>query len=254
MNYSSIGGEVEPRTSQWRERPSPRLPSARAGGSTAGRVSARRDRLGPIELLAARYPVVRRLVGELSFRVVARRFILSHPPGGAVPNAFGDEFPRFIRCLGNAACIEYVADVAEFEMLWHRAWHAPHVRPLVALPLSSLQADRLGGLRVVLHPSVCLVQSRFPIVTAWENNQINSGDGMIERWAAEAAIVARPFLDVEVRRLPPGGYAFLRALSEGKTGATAVRIATEVAPKFDVVSSLRLIDDLKVIVGIQEAQ
>ena len=105
-----------------------------------------------------------------------------------------------------------------------------------------------------MHPSVCLVQSRFPIVTAWENNQINSGDGMIERWAAEAAIVARPFLDVEVRRLPPGGYAFLRALSEGETVATAVGIATEVAPKFDVVSSLRLIDDAKVIVGIQEAQ
>jgi hypothetical protein len=39
---------------------------------------ARSDRSGPIELLAARYPVIRRLVGELSFRVAARRFILSH--------------------------------------------------------------------------------------------------------------------------------------------------------------------------------
>jgi hypothetical protein len=109
-------------------------------------------------------------------------------------------------------------------------------------------------LRVALHPSVYLVQSRFPIVTAWENNQTSDGDGMIERWAAEAAIVVRPFLEVEVRRLPTGGYAFLRALSEGKTVATAVGIATEVVPKFDVVSSLRLIGDLKVIVVIQEVQ
>jgi hypothetical protein len=109
-------------------------------------------------------------------------------------------------------------------------------------------------LRVALHPSVYLVQSRFPIVTAWENNKTSDGDGMIERWAAEAAIVARPFLEVEVRRLSPGGYAFLRALSEGKTVAKAVGIATEVALKFDVVSSLRLIDDAKVVVGIQEAQ
>ena len=106
----------------------------------------------------------------------------------------------------------------------------------------------------MLHPSVFLIQSRFPIVAAWENNQTSDGDGMIERWAAEAAIVARLFFEVEVRRLPPGGYAFLRALSEGETVATAVGIATEVAPKFDVVSSLRLIDDAKVIVGIQEAQ
>src|SRR6516165_10388332 len=139
-------------------------------------------------------------------------------------------------------------------MLRHKARYAQHVRPLAASALVSLQAERLSGMRVVLHPSVYLVQSSFPIVTAWENHQTGDGDGMIERWVAEAAIVARPFLKVEVRRLPPGGYAFLGALSEGKTVATAVEIATEVAPKFDVVSSLRLIEDAKVVVGIQGAQ
>ena len=189
MNYSLRGVEVEPRTSKWRERPS-QSPLARAGtrGSTEGGFSARRDRPCAIELLAVRYPVIRRLVGEQSFRVAARRFILSHPLGGMLPNGSAEEFPHFIRSLGNAACIEYVADVAELEMLQHKARYAQHVRPLAALALSSLQAETLSGLRLVLHPSVCLVQSRFPIVTAWENNQINSGDGMIERWAAEAAL------------------------------------------------------------------
>ena len=214
---------------------------------------ARSDRPGPIELLAARYPVIRRLVGELSFRVIVRRFIRSHPPGTVVPDSFGDNFPNFIRSLGNAACIEYVADVAELEMLQHKAHYAPHVRPLAALALSSLQAERLSRIRVVLHPSVYLVQSRFPIVTAWENNQTNDGDGMIERWVAEAAIVARPFLKVEVRRLPPGGHAFLRALSERKTVATAAEIAIEVTPKFDLVFILRLIEAAKIVVGTQEA-
>ena len=66
------------------------------------------------------------------------------------------------------------------------------------------------------------------------------------------AIVARPLLKVELRRLPSGGYAFLSALSEGKTVATAVEIATEVSPKFDVTSNLTLLDDAKVVVG-QEA-
>jgi hypothetical protein len=100
---------------------------------------ARSDRSRSLELLAARYSTIRRLVGELSFRVVARRFILSHWPKGVVPNSFGDRFPCFIRSLGNAACIEYVADVAELEMLQHKAQYAPHVRPLAALALSSLQ-------------------------------------------------------------------------------------------------------------------
>ena len=47
-------------------------------------------------------------------------------------------------------------------MLRNKAWCAPLAQPLAALALSSLPAQRLNGLRVVLHPSVCLVQSRFP--------------------------------------------------------------------------------------------
>jgi len=255
VNYSLRGVDIQSRTSEWRERPSPKSPPARAetSGRTEGRFLARSDRPGPIEHLAARYPVIRRLVGELSFRVVARRFILTDPPSSVVPNSFGDNFPHFIRSLSNVACIEYVADVAELEMLQHKARYAQHVRPLAALALSSLQAERLCGLCVVLHPSVWLVQSRFPIVTAWENNQTNDGNGVIERWVAEAAIVARPFLKVEVRRLPPGGYAFLRAISEGKTVATAARIATETTPSFDIVSNLKLIEDTKLAIDIQEA-
>lgn len=135
VNYSLRGVDIEPRTSEWRKRPSPKSPPARAetSGRAEGRVLARSDRPDPIELLAARYPVIRRLVGELSFGVVARRFILTDPPSSVVPNSFGNNFPHFIRSLGNAACIEYVADVAELERLQHKARYAQHVRPLAAL-------------------------------------------------------------------------------------------------------------------------
>jgi hypothetical protein len=60
-------------------------------------------------------------------------------------------------------------------------------------------------------------------------------------------------LKVEVRRLPPDGYAFLRAISEGKTVATAARIAIETASSFDIVSNLKLIEDTKLAIDIQEA-
>ena len=50
-------------------------------------VKTHRHRTGLIEVLAARYPVICRLVGELSFRIVARRFIFSEPP--SIPIAPG---------------------------------------------------------------------------------------------------------------------------------------------------------------------
>jgi Putative DNA-binding domain len=218
--------------------------------STEGEVSARK-RGDPIAVLAARYPVTRRLAGEPSFRVVARRFIRRRLPGGAIPHDYGDNFPRFLRSLGNAASIEYVADIAELEMLRGRARQAADVRPLAAKELSPLRTARRGGLRVVLHPSTFLVQSRFPIVTIWESNQTD--DRTIDRWSAEAALVARPFIAVEVRRLPPGGFAFLRALSEGQTMAAAVAIATQAASRFEAARNLALLADANVVVGIQEA-
>jgi putative DNA-binding protein len=206
-----------------------------------------------IEILAARYPVIRRLVGELSFRIVARRFILSEPPSIAISPSYGDNFPRFLRGQGSAASFEYIADIAELEMVRGKARRAPDVRPLAAEALLPLRAQTLISLRITLHPSVCLVQSRFPIVTIWENNQSGDESGMIDRWSAEAALVARPFLAVEVHRLPPGGYAFFRALSEGQTLTTAVRAATAAASKFDVASNLALLIDANVTVGIHEA-
>jgi len=215
-------------------------------------VKTHRNRTGLIEILAVRYPVIRRLVGELSFRIVARRFILSEPPSIPIAPNCGDNFPRFLRGQSDAASFEYVADIAELEMVWRKARRAADVRPLAAETLLPLRAEWLNGLCVTLHPSVGLVQSRFPIVTIWEASQIDGENGMIDRWRAEAALVARPFLKVEVRRLPPGGYTFLRALSEGQTVAMAVRAATAATCKFEMASNLSLLIDANVIVGIHE--
>jgi hypothetical protein len=131
-----------------------------------------------------------------------------------------------------------------------RARYAADAPPLAAAALSALQTRQLSGLRVVLHPSVYLVQSRFPVVTIWESSQTGS---MIDRWSCEAALVARPFLEVEVRRLPPGGYAFLRALSDGQNVATAAAIARDAVSKFEMSSNLVVLRDAKVVVAIQEA-
>lgn len=230
VNQSLRAIEVDTRTPEWRKRPLARSRSQLSSRHCCTGGLSRSGYTGLIELLAARYPATRRLAGELSFRVVARRFILSGPPAALTPKTFGDNFPCFIRSLGSAACIEYVADVAELEMLQWKARYVPHVQSLAAVALSSLQTERLNGLCVAWHPSVCLVQSRFPIVTAWENHQTSDDPGTIERWVADAAVVARPVLEVEVRRVPPGGYAFLRALSEGKNRGNGGRDRPQLLP------------------------
>ena len=75
---------------------------------------------------------------------------------------------------------------------------------------------------------------------------------MIERWRAEEALVARPFAEVEVRRLPPGGHAFIDALSQGQTIAAAIKAGVAAAPDFDSGANLAFLIGANVVVGIRQ--
>jgi hypothetical protein len=206
-----------------------------------------------VNALAARYPVVRRMAGDESFRAVAHRFAMAETPRSLVLLHYGEAFPRFLRNLGHDASFEYLADIAELELAREKAYRAAAACPLGARALAALPTVRLEALRVTLHPSVSLVASRFPVVTIWEANQSDDGDGMIERWGAEAALVARPFTEVVVHRLPYGGHAFMAALLEGKTLAQAVEAGKTAAPAFDPSANLAMLVASKIVAGLVRA-
>jgi len=229
----------------------PRLGADREAGGVLAR-SCRQPASSPIDELTERFRVVYRLAGDESFRAMARRFVDSESSRAANRLDLGEMFPRFLRRRGKTASIEYVADIAELEMLCGKAQRAAAAQPIAARALSSLLAKRRHRLRLVLHPSVFLVASRFPIVTIWRNHQRDGEHAMIERWRAEAALVARPFLDVEVRRLPPGGHAFISALSKAQTVATAVDAGKAAAADFDAASNLDILIEANIVVGAGE--
>jgi len=60
----------------------------------------------------------------------------------------------------------------------------------------------------------------------------------IENWRGEDALVIRPHLDVEIRVLPPGGAAFLRALAEGLPLGKAAEAAAAASSAFDLTANV----------------
>src|SRR4029079_1280610 len=103
-----------------------------------------------------------------------------------------------------------------------------------------LPAGRIGAARVTLHPSVGIIASRFPVLSIWEANQ-DQAVRAVPHWGAEAAVVARPYLEVETRRLLPGTDAFLLALQAGSTIAEAVERAAAATPDFNASDGLALL-------------
>jgi len=211
-----------------------------AGGTPSRRFGVYRNNVyvSLIDALANRFPVAARLVGDEFFRAMARVYVGSEPPCSPVLLFYGEGFAGFAADFPPAAPVPYIADVMRLEWAWHAAYHAADAEPL---PLEALSAASEGAAeaRLALHPSLRVVRSPYPIITVWE---LGARDGEDEpaRLPAdgEDALVVRPKLDVEVRRLPEGGATFVLALKEGASLQEAAARAIDDAPAFDLAANL----------------
>lgn len=181
--------------------------------------------------LAARYPTTRDLLWPDTFEGAARLFVTMYPPRSPVLLEYGDGFPQFLRRIGIGPSTDYIADIAELESARVRAYHAPDATPLSVEAFAKLSPVALTGARFVLHPSVSLIHSRFPVVSAWEAGR-RGGD--VEVWKPEAALILRPYLEVDVWRLPPGGYEFFQRIAASGTVAEAASEAASNIADFDL--------------------
>ena len=192
-----------------------------------------------IDVLASRFPVAVRLVGAEFFRAMARLYVEETPPSSAVLLRYGADFPDFVEGFPPAAPVPYLADVMRLEWAWHAAYHAADAEPLSPQGLAGICEGGVEHAKLALHPSLQVVRSIYPVITIWERA---ARDGEKEPAAlpedAEDALVVRPALEVEVRRLPLGGAVFVQALGNGATLMDAAAQALEGDSAFDLEQNL----------------
>jgi len=223
-----------------------------AGGVPARRFGVYRNNVyaSLIDLLAGRFPVVVRLVGEEFFRAMARVYVTREPPASPVLIRYGAGFPRFIASFAPASPVPYLADTAALEWAWHKAYHAADAAPLALGELAGA-TDRAGDAVLSLHPSLSVVRSAYPIVSILEAHAPNGEATAIQLTRPEDALVARPRLEVEIRRLAPGGARFILALEEGRSMEDAANAASTETPDFDLTANLAGLFASSVITGIR---
>jgi hypothetical protein len=190
-----------------------------------------------IEALGSRFPVVKRLVGDAFFRALAQAYILREPPLSPLLIYYGETFPRFIEEFEAAKPLPYLADVARLEFARGRAYHAADAAPLPRQAFADLPEERIGVTRVMLHPSVGIVASAYPLLSIWQANQA-AEVAPVETWGGECVLIARPYLEVQTLRLGAGIDVFLRALQSGASIAGASEAACAAAPCFDAAEGL----------------
>ncbi len=192
-----------------------------------------------IDVLEGRFPVVARLVGEEFFRATAKAYVSNQPPVSPVLMRYGATFAAFLDGFEPVADLPYVGDVARLEWAWNAAYHAADAEAVSIDELSDVPADQADALQFTLHPSLHIVCSLWPIVTILAANSGEEEPEPIDASAGgEDALVVRPALSVEVRRLPDGGAAFIGSIARGATIGEAADVAIEASDGFDLQANL----------------
>jgi hypothetical protein len=191
-----------------------------------------------VNALRAKFPATERIVGVDFFAAMARVFVVAHPPRSKILHTYGEDFGDFIAGFTPAAQLPYLPDIARLEAARTRAYHAADAVPLGPQDLAAVDPERIGALRLSLHPALQVVRSAHPVVTIWAMNAGEAELGPVDFDTAEDALILRPGPAVTVRTLPPGGAAFVLALSTGLPLAEAASRALHDDARFDLTVNL----------------
>jgi hypothetical protein len=232
--------------------PIPATVRSASGQAYASRFGVYRNNViaGLINAVSARYAVVRRMLWDDAFERVAHQYVVAEPPRSPVLLDYGATFPQFLRAIGRGAAANYLADVAEIESARTRAYHAADVAPLTRDAFSAVSLADWPELRVVLHPSVTLLKSEFPVVSVWQA-KLYANDNAIEAWKPECALIARPHLQVETQIIPSGVHAFIGSLADGHTIGASIAVAAALAPRFDLSDCFNVLISAGIVAGLE---
>ncbi len=194
--------------------------------------------VGFVNALASAFPVVERVVGEDFFQAMARAYALAEPPSSPVLMDYGVGFADFIAGFPPAASLPYLPDVARIERAWREAYHAADAEPLTAEDFAVIGADEIAAVRLEFHPSLRLLRSRFPAQTIWTMNAADGALRPVDLDQAEDTLIVRPETQVEVRRVPPGGAAFVAAIQQSATLGEAATVALADDTRFDLAGNI----------------
>jgi hypothetical protein len=229
------------------------LPALRAGRlSAAERLQVYRNnsRSSLCSALRSVYPATERLVGEEFFTAAAQEYLKANPSHSGNIQDYGGTFAEFLRGFAPAASVPYLADVATLEWERMQAALAPPHTPIDLAALAQVPAELQPELHFRHQPAARVMHSEYPVLSIWEFCQATGEAGRLDiSGGSECVLLARPQLDVYMRRLMIGECRFLQALCRGQTFTIACAEALQAEPAFDVERTFAALVQEEILTG-----
>lgn len=159
-------------------------------------------------VLAQAYPTVRRVLGD-GFDRLARRYAAEAPPRRPMLWSYGAGFAGWLEACP-AGTAPWLPDLARLDWAMHEALFAADAEPLDPRHLAAVPPARMGTVRLLAHPSVRLVRSRWAVHALWK-------DGGADPATPEAVLIGRSGEEVLCTRLDETGGAVAEAVLASRT-------------------------------------
>jgi len=174
------------------------------------------------EAIGDTFPVVKRLIGIDCFNAAAVSFVRKNPPSQPSLLFYGEGFIDYIKTWPACSELSYLTDVARLEWNYIRAFHAADEALLDNNRLAEIAPEDLTEAGFVVHPSVHLMQSQWPVDSIWEENLKDEVDTIdLQNLAGCHLLIYRHQLQVQVVNLAVECFNFLFALCRGDSIADA---------------------------------
>lgn len=199
-----------------------------------------------IELLADTFEAVARQCGARNFEAAASAYIRQRPPARAQLSQYGGDFADFLDSFAPARRdLPFLPDLARLEWALNEAYFAAEANPLAPDILAEAPPERLGDLRLRLHPATRIVASPHRIYWLWRRapteaaaplsrDEIDNASDV----PGEHVLVVRPEAVVDAVPIGPGDHAFVTAIAAGEPLGPAVEAGMATDPAFEFQSVL----------------
>lgn len=204
---------------------------------------------GCVDALAANFPTVAALVGEVWFRAAAALFAREAPPSHAALLDYGEDFPAWLDRFPPAQDLPYLAGIAHLDRLWTEALFAGEAPSLAATAFTALAPEILARARVRLHPSVRFAAFEAGLPSLWVAARERRDDLELSE-TAQGLLLSRPDASVAYRVVGPADGAFLAACRMGLPLAEAMGRAAEADRDADLQLLFAALIDAKVFTGV----
>lgn len=141
-----------------------------------------------VRALSEIYPMTVGIIGTRFFNMLGHRYSGSHPATHWDLNQYGREFPQFIAeqttGFDGLAELPYLGELGHLEWLLHQSYYAVNSTEFPLEQFSGLDSASQQACRLLLSPSVGLINTDWPLYDLWQHWQQGALPNALEALSA----------------------------------------------------------------------